>query len=192
MRRMILLLGALVWAGCGREVHTYRIAPYLEPGTTCVECSVSMTMRATPEHDGDELYIEHFGPERFKAAGFTFKWGVEQRVELEVERYRPIMEDDSGVNYYFRRVLETRPVDPGTRFTMRFDDWPPGTYSEDLFVREGDGFLLQGAKRVECATAELCEQLAARRLGEEAFALELAFPATEGAPLRLHAVQDLP
>ncbi|WP_268811417.1 hypothetical protein [Archangium violaceum] len=32
----------------------------------------------------------------------------------------------------------------------------------------------------------------ARRLGEESFALELAFPETEGTPLRLHAVQDLP
>ncbi|REG36091.1 hypothetical protein ATI61_102465 [Archangium gephyra] len=190
--RMVLLLGAVVLAGCGREVHTYRIAPYLEPGSTCIECVVSMTMRATQEHDGDELYIENFDPQQFKAVGFSFQWGVEQRVEIETERYPTFMQDDRGVNFIFRRVLETRPVESGTRFTMRFDEWPPGTYSEDLLVRDGDGFLLQGAKRVECATVELCEQLAARRPGEEAFALELEFPQTEGAPLRLQAVRDLP
>lgn len=173
-------------------MHTYWIAPYLEPGTTCLECSVSMTMRATQEHAGDELYINHFDPEQFKAAGFTFKWGVEQRVELETERHPTFMQDDLGVNFIFRRVLETRPVEPGTRFTMRFEKRPPGVYSKGILVREGDGFLLQGTKRLKCNTAELCEQLAARRLGEEGFALELEHPETEGAPLRLHAVQDLP
>jgi hypothetical protein len=192
VRRMVLLLGSLVWAGCGREVHTYRIAPYLEPGSTCIECSVSMAMRATQERTDDELYISHFDPERFKAAGFTFKWGVEQRVEIETERYPTIMQDDLGVNFIFRRVLEAHLVESGSHFTMRFHEEPPGVYSEGILVREGDGFLLQGKTRVECGSAELCEQLAARRLGEEGFALELEFPQTEGAPLRLHAVQDLP
>ena len=118
--RMVLLLGVVMWAGCGGEVRTYRIAPYLEPGQgACIECSVALTLRATEERGDGTLNITHFYPESFKEQGFTFKWGVEQRVEIEVERYPTYMEDDLGVSFTFRRVLETRPVEPGARFTMR-------------------------------------------------------------------------
>jgi hypothetical protein len=69
---------------------------------------------------------------------------------------------------------------------------PPGHYPEELLVREGNGFLLRETERLECGSAEVCEQFAARRLGEEGFSLELGYPETEGAPLRLHAVREQP
>ena len=75
---------------------------------------------------------------------------------------------------------------------VAFREEPPGRYSEKIPVREGDGFLLQRRARLECGSVEPCEQLATRRPGEAGFALELGYPETEGAPLRLHAVRDLP
>ncbi len=193
MRRMVFLLGVVVWAGCGGEVRTYRIAPYLEPGQgNCVECSIALTLRATEERSDGTPHIMRFYPETFGGRGFTFKWGVEQRVEIEVDHYHTVLPDDPGVNFTFRRVLDTHPVEPGARFTMAFPEAPPGVYSEKILVREGDGFLLQQTHRLECDSAELCEQLAARRPGEEGFALEVGYPETEGAPLRLHAIRDLP
>lgn len=191
MLRIILLLGALVWAGCGGEVRTYRIAPYLEPGYTCVECSVSLAIRASEEGTGT-LVIEHFTPDAFNEDGFTFRWGVEQLVELEVERYHTDREDDPGVRFIFRRVLETYPVEPGARFTMNFWEAPPGHYPQNMLVRDGNGFLLQQTERLVCGSAEVCDQLAARRPGEVGFALELGYPEAQGEPLPLHAVQDLP
>lgn len=190
--RMGLLLGVLALAGCGGEVYTYRIAPYLEPGYTCIECGISLTMRGYNETIGDPSSISHFDPDMFKKQGFTFKWGVEQLVELKVERYHTTLQDDLGMRFTFLRVLETQPVEPGARFTMAFPEAPPGNYLENLLVREGNGFLLQGTERLECGSAQLCDQLAARIPGEEGFALELSYPETEGEPLRLHAVRDQP
>ena len=46
MLRWAVLLGALFWAGCGGEVRTYRIAPHLGLGYTCVMCSLSLAMQA--------------------------------------------------------------------------------------------------------------------------------------------------
>jgi len=165
MLRMILLLGALVWAGCGGDVRTYRVAPYLEPGYTCIECSVSLAIRAIKEDTGT-LVIEHFTPNAFKEDGFTFRWGMEQRVELEVERYHSGLEDDRGVRFTFRRVLETHPVESGARFTMNFEEAPPGHYPENMLVRNGNGFLLQQTEHLVCGSAEVCDQLAARSPGE--------------------------
>ncbi len=147
-------------------MYTYRLAPYLEPGYGCMECGIGLVMRAYNETHGDPTSITHLSPGTFEKQGFTFKWGVEQLVEVEVERYHTILQDDPGVRFTFRRVLEAHPVEPGARFTMRFPDAPPGHYLEDLLVREGNGFLLQETVRLECGSAELCEQLAARRPGE--------------------------
>ncbi|MBN1204665.1 MAG: hypothetical protein JXB05_07045 [Myxococcaceae bacterium] len=181
-----------MWVGCGGEVRTYQIAPYLEPGYTCVECSVSLAMRAREERTDDKLNIDHFTPDAFKDEGFTFKWGVEQRVELEVEKYSTSLQDDPGVRFTFLRVLETHPVEAGAHFTMQFRQAPPGHYTENMLVREGSGFLLQQTEHLECDSTELCDQLASRRLGEEGFVLELGYPEAEGQPLRLHAIQALP
>jgi hypothetical protein len=191
---MVFLLGVVVWAGCGGEVRTYRIAPYLEPGQQgpCAECIIALSLRATDELSDGRPRIRNFYPETFNARDFTFKWGVEQRVEIEVDQSHTVLPDDPGVTFIFRRVLEAHPVEPGARFTMAFPEAPPGVYSEKILVREGDGFLLQQTHRLECDSAELCEQLAARRPGEEGFALEVGYPETEGAPLRLHAIRDLP
>ncbi len=189
MLRGLLLLGLLVGTGCGNEVRTYRVAPYLTPESTCVLCPFSMALWAQEEGASPprDLFFE---PEQLAAEGFTFRWGTEQRIEIEVERYEgDIRVDDPGVLYIFRRVVESREVAPGARFEMPFPASPPAAYPEGFLEREGDGFRLGRTVRLTCTSAQVCEQLAARHLGEEAFVLELSYPETEGAPLRLHAVR---
>lgn len=189
MLRGLLLLGLLVWTGCGNEVRTYRVAPYLTPGSTCVMCPFSMALWAQEEGESPprDLYL---APEQLAEEGFTFRWGTEQLIEIEVERYDgDVRADDPGVLYIFRRVVESREVEPGARFEMPFPPSPPASYPEGFLEREGDGFRLGPTVRLTCVSAEVCEQLAARRLGEAAFVLELSYPETEGAPLRLHAVR---
>jgi hypothetical protein len=189
-----MLLGVGGWAGCGPEVRTYQVAPYLVPAESCLECAISLSMEAR-DLDASEGSFKYFAPEAFEKAGFHFRWGVEQRIELEVERYDPDgVQDDPGVRYAFRRLLESKPVEPGSRFEMHFWDSPPGTYAKDLLVRDGaEGFTL-GHQRVSlvCESSEVCDALAARRLGEEAFVLELSYPATEDGPLPLHSVRLVP
>jgi len=185
-----VLLGALFWAGCGGEVRTYRIAPHLGLGYTCVMCSLSLAMQAQRVGGNGEYGALYFTPEQFVRQGFTFQWGTEQLVEIEVERYDPgDVQDDPGTRYTFRRVLESRPVAPGSRFELRFHKGPPGHYPEDMLVREGDGVRLGRAVLLMCDSAELCEQLVTRQPGEEEFVLELSYPETEGGPLRLHSLQ---
>ena len=98
------------------------------------------------------------------------------------------------MRYSFRRVLATNAVEPGSRFEMRFRDAPPGTYAEDLLVRDGEEGFTLGRQRVSlvCDSSEVCDVLAARRLEEEEFVLELSYPATEDGPLPLHAVRLVP
>lgn len=190
MFRWAVLLGALFWAGCGGDVRTYRIAPYLTPGSTCLGCGLSLAMQAQREGGRGEYGAEYFAPEQLAEQGFTFRWGTEQLVEIEVERYDgDVRVDDPGIRYVFRRVLESRPVEPGSRFELRFHKTPPGHYPQGFIVREGDGFRLGGRVQLTCDSAELCEQLAARQPGEEEFVLELSYPETEGGPLRLHSLQ---
>lgn len=203
MRQWIGMLCGLFVVGCGNETptsegETYRIAPHLVPASTCVECQLSLAMWAE-ETMGDGAASssapdsQFFTPEQFSEAGLSFQWGVEQLVEFKVEHYDPgELQDVSGVRFHFLRVVKSVPVEPGARFKMRFDERPPGTYSEDFLVREGEGFRMDQRVSLVCATAELCEQLALRRPGEEAFVLEFAYPESEGAPLRLHSIQDVP
>lgn len=190
MLRWAVLLGVLFWAGCGGEVRTYRIAPHLVPESTCVGCGISLAMQAQREGGSGEYGAEYFAPEQFAEQGFTFRWGTEQLVEIEVEREEARVEvDDPGIRYVFRRVLESRPVEPGSRFEMYFPRTAQGRYPEGFLVREGDGFRLGPTVRLTCASEELCDQLAARNIGVEAFVLELSYPETEDAPLRLQAVR---
>lgn len=196
MLRWVVLLGALFWAGCeSREVRTYRIAPYLTPGSTCVECGLSLAMVAQREGGSGEYGAEYFPATRFAAEGFTFEWGTEQLIEVEVEHYDPgDVQDDPGVRYTFRRVLESRTVEPDSRFEMRFPKAPPGRYPEGMIEREGfsSSFWVGHAVRVDCASVEVCEQLAARHPGEEDFVLELSYLTGGGSGLRLHSVETTP
>jgi hypothetical protein len=194
LRRCVLLLLAWVWAGCGEsEVGTYRIAPYLQPGTgNCIECGIGLVMVTVT--DGSDGPIErHFYREDFEKEGFTFQWGVEQVVEIERERYDSGgVQDDTGVRYHFVRVLESHPVEPGSRFEMKFHQAPGGHYPEDFLVRTAVGFNLDGRERIECETQPLCDQLASLTPGKDAFGLGLSYPASEGGPLRLHALRSPP
>lgn len=193
MLRWVVLLGALFWAGCDREVRTYRIAPYLTPGRTCVECGLSLAMVAERQGGSGEYGAEYFPATRFAAEGFTFEWGTEQLIEVEVEHYDPgDVQDDPGVRYTFRRVLESRTVEPDSRFKMSFPKAPPGNYPEDMIVREGASFRVGGVARVDCTSVELCEQLAARHPGEEGFILELSYPNGASSGMRLHSVETTP
>ncbi len=194
MLRWVMLLGALFWAGCEEsEVRTYRIAPYLTPAYTCGECGVSLAMVAQREGGSGEHGAEYFPPTRFAVNDFTFQWGTEQLIEVDVERYEPgDVQDDPGVRYTLRRVLERREVEPDTRFEMRFPKAPPGHYPEDMIVREGSSFRVGRVVRVDCHSVELCEQLEARRPGEEEFVLELSYPNWVGSALRLHSLQTTP
>lgn len=225
MRRWGMLLGMLVWAGCGtgqepgpevepapvhvegpdhvrrpppenairHEVRTYLIAPYLEPGYSCVECAVSLTLRAR-DLGTSELSLRHFAPDAFAQAGFQFRWGVEQVIEVDEEHYDPGgLQDDPGVRYAFKRVVVTNAVEPGGRFEMRFPKEAAGRYPEDFLVRDGEqGFRIGQRTRLVCDTPEVCDALASYPLAAEGFVLELGYPATEGGPLRLHSLRALP
>ncbi|HZI15598.1 MAG TPA: hypothetical protein VE153_34820 [Myxococcus sp.] len=193
MLRKCVLLG-FVWAGCsGGEVGTYRIAPHLQPGTgNCIECGIGLVMTAVPDGSGGS-YRRHFYRDDFVKGGFTFKWGMEQVVELEEEHYDSWgAQDDIGVRYHFVRLLESHPVEPDSRFEMRFDEAPPGHYPDDFLVRTEAGFELEGRERIQCETQALCDQLASLSPGEDAFGLGLSYPASEGGPLLLHSLRSLP
>lgn len=190
MLRWIVLGVALLGMGCGNEVRTYRLAPYLAPGVSCLMCGVSLTLRAQEEGADRQQY---FAPEQLADEGFTFQWGVEQRVDIEVEQRESRIEvDDPGVYFIFQRVVERTPVDTSAHFEMPFPKYPPGLYSENFLVREGDGFRLGGTVHLACVSTEVCDALEARRLGEEAFALELAYPKPGSETLTLYAVKLTP
>ncbi|WP_164015442.1 hypothetical protein [Pyxidicoccus trucidator] len=193
MLRWALVLGMLAVAGCNdSEVRTYRLAPYLEPGkANCNECSIQLTLVGV--EDGKDLSTtRNFSPGAFAKGGFTFRWGVEQLVEVKVVQYDTGgMEDAPSVGYHFMRVLETHPVEPGGRFEMRFWDAPPGVYADDLLVRTPEGFNLGPGEVIECESEALCEQLAEKTLGEDAFALELSYPDAEIGRLLLHSLREL-
>lgn len=184
----------LAASGCSdSETRTYRIAPYLQPGqANCAVCSIGLTLEGVEEGTDQPSSLD-FSPSEFAKGGFTFRWGVEQLVEVKVVYYDPgDLQDDPGVYYNFMRVLESHPVEPGSRFEMRFWDAPPGNYAEDLLVPRSGGFTLGRADSVECESEALCEQLAGKTLGEDAFALELSYPREEKGPLLLHSVRELP
>ncbi|MFP2933668.1 hypothetical protein ACLESO_52720 [Pyxidicoccus sp. 3LG] len=184
----------LVWAGCGDSaVRTYRIAPYLEPGTgVCGECSIGLTLFALEEGADPPSALRLYASE-FERGGFTFRWGVEQVVEIGEHRYDTgDVQDSPGVRYSFRSHLSSHPVEPGSRFEMKFRDAPPGNYPYDFLVRTGDVIRIGKRVDVACDSPELCDQLAARELGVEGFALELSYPASEGGPLQLHSIRALP
>lgn len=194
MKPWSLLLAVLAICGCGdSEVRTYRLAPNLQPGYgTCIECNISLTMLAT-EEGGDGTRVQLFSREAFAEDGFRFQWGVEQVAEIEAEHYDTgLAQDDPGVRYRLLRVLESHPVESGSRFEMKFQKAPPGHYPESFLVREGTGFRLQGKDRIECDTEALCTQLAGYTLGEDAFGLELSYPGSETGHLQLHAIRVLP
>lgn len=173
-------------------MRTYRIAPYLEPGeANCVECSIGLTLVAV--EDGKDLSsTQRFSRGGFAKGGFTFRWGVEQLVEVKVVQYDTgDLEDAPSKGYHFMRVLETHPVEPGSRFEMRFWDAPPGVYADRLLVRTPEGFNLGPGEFIECEAEAVCEQLAGKTLGEDAFALELSYPDAENGRLLLHSLRDL-
>ena len=194
MLRWALLLGMLAASGCSdSETRTYRIAPYLQPGqANCVVCGIGLTLVGV-EDGTDASSARDFSPSEFAKGGFTFRWGVEQLVEVKVVHYDPgDLQDASGVDYNFMRVLESHPVEPGSRFEMKFWDAPPGNYADDLLVPASGGFTLGRTDFIECESEALCEQLAEKTLGEDAFALELSYPREEKSPLLLHSLRDLP
>ena len=136
--------------------------------------------------------MQHFYRDAFEEEGFHFKWGVEQRIEIEVEHYDPgDVQDDPGTRYRFKRHLESQPVEPGSRFEMRFPEMPPGWYPDGFLVRTSEGFTLGRTEHIECESEALCEELASYPMDIGGFALELSYPATEGGPLRLHSLRQL-
>jgi hypothetical protein len=191
--RWVLVLGALCFAGCNdSEVRTYRIAPYLQPGKgECVECSIGLTLEARQEGGGRPA-AGRFYRDEFEKGGFDFHWGVEQVIEVVVQHQDSNgMEDVYGTRTRFEQHLESIPVEPGSRFEMKFWEEPPGWYQPDFLKRAGTGFVLDGNERIECETEALCEQLASQPLTRGGFALELSYPATEGGPLMLHSLREL-
>ncbi len=191
MLRWVLVLGALCLAGCNdSEVRTYRIAPYLQPGQgECVECGIGLTLEARLE-GGDRPAVGSFYRDAFEKGGFDFHWGVEQVIEVVVQHYDSNgMEDVYGTRTRFEKHLESHPVEPGSRFEMKFWEQPPGWYDDTFLVRASEGFTLDGKERIECETEALCAELADQPLDVGGFALELSYPATEGGPLRLHSLR---
>ncbi|QSQ22940.1 hypothetical protein JY651_48945 [Pyxidicoccus parkwayensis] len=151
-----------------------------------------MTMLAV-EEGGDGSSALSFSRDEFSDGGFSFQWGVEQVAEIRVEHYDTgDYEDVSGVRYVFQRVLESHPVESGSRFEMKFWSAPPDDFPEDFLVRKGTGFQLQGKELIECDTEALCTQLGGYTLGENAFALELSYPDAETGHLQLHAIREVP
>lgn len=187
--KFLLVVGAL---GCGRTTETYKLSANLvaAKADTCEECSVALVLEAVPVSGGP--------PRRFyrdigKDAAFTYRWGVEQTVEIEHWR-EPVpsgVADDTGERAKLVRVVGSAPV-PEARFDLAFQSWPPGTFSLRL---ERDGARLRlsdysSSVLIDCPEPTLCDQAVGFKLGDTPFVLTLAHAPIEGNPLTLKAVRS--
>jgi hypothetical protein len=156
----------------------YRVEPYQVP---CEGVGALLCLAAT-DLDTGRAHRFYEG-----IRGFGFEWGVTQEIEV-LERPVPNPPaDGSSLEHSLQQRLSATRVAPGSRFVMAFHERIL-THNPAFLERMSDGFRLGATERLGCASAEVCRALEARLASPEAFWLELAYPASPGAALVLHAV----
>lgn len=89
-------------------------------------------------------------------------------------------------------MLESNPLLPGHEFPDALPDLVPREFEYYGNAEAGGGLRLSDPTTsvlIECADPAPCRELAAVRLGDRAFTLDLLHAASAGGPLRLQAVR---
>jgi len=170
---LVTALSLFAVGACAEEVE-YTVEGHLAP---CEGVGVQSCMLVD---DGDGATFFYDG-----IRGFSFQWGVRQRLLVEIHEVDNPPADGSSRRYDLAQTIEQTDVAAGASFEL--------SIRRDYLTASGDGFALPDGRQIECSDQAVCDDIGARMANDETFRVTLAHPSDPrdtSLPLEVSTVGD--